>query len=697
VNHFLLNLQPLAAAWADWMLAGALKSALILVAVSLLWRLFLRGRSAHLAYALFALALLPLMTPGLWSFQLDVNPSAAIAQKLPVLVQEIPAATSVAHENAAATNDRLVAPTEEGRGQMVAGRVAAAPPSLWLPMLFLGWCFGVALLLLGFLVDLFRTNRLAASAHHHSKEDLRRITRATIPNGGLGSVRLRACPRMTGPAAWGILRPTILMPPALLSQLDDQQLAWVMGHELAHHRRHDLLFASLQRLLVIAWFFHPLVWWLSRRLDHLRECACDESAQAMTRNQGQSCAHALLNLAAAAPDIRRIPFALQTLHHNKITMKNRIQRLMTSSHDARRGMAPLALPGIVLAAGLCLTSVNLRLTPEDPAAAVAKAQSWLMSQQSADGSWSGGPQSDGAAGEFHTAGVTGAVLLSLERNQAAEGAKQRKQAIAKGLHYLEASVDADSGLFGGDTTKGSMPDHALATQAWLGAPQSSRSAQWQAIAESAVRAIIHARNPYGAWRYQAEPNGDQDTFVTSLMVHTLALAAAQGIDIPRDAIEGASYFLNEMTDPETGRTGYLTRGSLDSRLVAKKESHPVKYTELYTAMAIGARADLGADPTTSAPILKGLALLAAKKPSWSTSADTVDYYYWYYGGEAMQLVGGKFAQGWHAALADALLPHQIQEGDAAGSWPAVDAWSHDKATIHATAWATLALQASLSD
>ena len=56
----------------------------------------------------------------------------------------------------------------------------------------------------------------------------------------------------------------------------------VIAHELAHLKRMDLWANFLQRIVETLFFYHPAVWWLSRRLRVERELCSDELAVAAT-------------------------------------------------------------------------------------------------------------------------------------------------------------------------------------------------------------------------------------------------------------------------------------------------------------------------------------------------------------------------------------------------------------------------------
>ena len=78
------------------------------------------------------------------------------------------------------------------------------------------------------------------------------------------------------PGAAGMWRSCILLPDGLSVQLCEMELEAVLAHEAAHVRRRDNLTAAVSRAVVSAFWFHPLVWWIERRMLAEREAACDE-------------------------------------------------------------------------------------------------------------------------------------------------------------------------------------------------------------------------------------------------------------------------------------------------------------------------------------------------------------------------------------------------------------------------------------
>jgi hypothetical protein len=79
------------------------------------------------------------------------------------------------------------------------------------------------------------------------------------------------------PAAAGVFRPVVLLPAALLGRLSSAQLDAIVAHEREHIARRDNLVAHVQRLVETLFWFHPMVWWIGRRIVEERERACDEA------------------------------------------------------------------------------------------------------------------------------------------------------------------------------------------------------------------------------------------------------------------------------------------------------------------------------------------------------------------------------------------------------------------------------------
>jgi hypothetical protein len=78
------------------------------------------------------------------------------------------------------------------------------------------------------------------------------------------------------PSVVGLLDPTVLVPRSLVGTLADDEVEAILVHELSHLQRGDLLANAVQRVVATLLFFHPVVRWISRRIDEDREMCCDD-------------------------------------------------------------------------------------------------------------------------------------------------------------------------------------------------------------------------------------------------------------------------------------------------------------------------------------------------------------------------------------------------------------------------------------
>jgi uncharacterized protein (TIGR03435 family) len=79
------------------------------------------------------------------------------------------------------------------------------------------------------------------------------------------------------PGVFGMIRPVLLWPIGLSNRLDDAQIDAIMVHEVEHVRRRDNLTTAIHAAVEALFWFHPLVRWMTARLNEERERACDES------------------------------------------------------------------------------------------------------------------------------------------------------------------------------------------------------------------------------------------------------------------------------------------------------------------------------------------------------------------------------------------------------------------------------------
>jgi hypothetical protein len=204
-------------------------------------------------------------------------------------------------------------------------------------------------------------------------------------------------------------------------------------------------------------------------------------------------------------------------------------------------------------------------------------------------------------------------------------------------------------------------------------------------------AVDGGKNPYGGWRYAFPANGDSDVSVVFWVMRALLAAERAGYPMEESTKEHILQLINEMTDDDSGRTGYVERGSPSARVpggnIAK---YPNNLCETLTAEAVALRQWLG--ESNDEAVQKSAELMLRSLPHWTEDGTSADYCYWLAGTEAMGLLGGAHERAWNAALLPVLLEAQRAGADGHGSWDPIGPWGYVGGRTYATASAILALQ-----
>ena len=234
--------------------------------------------------------------------------------------------------------------------------VVDVTPSISVAWLTRIWGAGVALLSARLLVEYLQVSRLrrrSIAAPPGLQATFARLAREM----GLASrVQLRLVADAVSPAAVGVLRPVVLLPASLLTGLSARQIEAILAHELAHVRRWDAAVNLLQVLLETALFYHPGVWWLSRRARQEREYCCDEAAVAAC-GDALTYARALTDLEALRPAPHLVPSAQGG------NLMDRIKNIVGRPSAPER--ARWALPALLSALALGVVSAAVAGTPPE--------------------------------------------------------------------------------------------------------------------------------------------------------------------------------------------------------------------------------------------------------------------------------------------------------------------------------------------
>jgi beta-lactamase regulating signal transducer with metallopeptidase domain len=221
--------------------------------------------------------------------------------------------------------------------------------------LFVIWVCGAVLSLLLFVYRTVEAGRFVKSCTPIDSAD--RLFAELTDEGRERSaqtrnVRLLISDRLCSPVCWQFHRPYIIFPKHLLV-LDRRELLLIVRHELEHLWLGHPLQLFVQRLVEIAFWFHPAIWWASRRSTATREFACDDAAIDSSSDVA-AYLRTLLAIIERGTDYwqdRREPLAFG---REKSLVAKRVDRLVQTAHG-KSVPAPRRLTGAAAAMILMAT------------------------------------------------------------------------------------------------------------------------------------------------------------------------------------------------------------------------------------------------------------------------------------------------------------------------------------------------------
>jgi beta-lactamase regulating signal transducer with metallopeptidase domain len=219
----------------------------------------------------------------LWRGVLCLGLALPLLQFLPIPAVQIPVAEvpRIFAETITRPAPALPASTPAGGQQAQATSAVQNPPVIrafsavfWSDALIAIWAAGAllgALRLLCFLDQLAALRRAAVPASLAVQELAGEILRRWQISG---SVPVLVSDSVASPFAFGIFRPAIMLPAKMAQSLSSEEMAALLGHEVAHLRGRDLWWCVGWRWMTAIFWFHPLIW----KLPDVHSLACEEEA-----------------------------------------------------------------------------------------------------------------------------------------------------------------------------------------------------------------------------------------------------------------------------------------------------------------------------------------------------------------------------------------------------------------------------------
>lgn len=311
--------------------------------------------------------------------------------------------------------------------------------------------------------------------------------------------------------------------------------------------------------------------------------------------------------------------------------------------------------------------------------AVNSALQWLARHQDSDGSWSPrgfhrhceseGSEDPCAGAGFpeYRIGVTAlATLAFLGAGADHTNENPWRDTVASAIRWLRLQQQTD-GCFGpapGDG-KRDLYNHGLATFAIVEAAHLSGDPELLEPARASLDFIASSQQPSGGWDYTPARTLRNDLSVTGWQLMAIEAGREMKLLPHPPTIAGAKRFVRRAVS-RRGAATYSNRGSGAGR-------------QGVSIAAVGLLCRLYLDwSPRSAESSRAANLILASLPDpdlradWDSSFQSM--YYWYSATLALFHIGGENWQKWNRALQEVVLPLQVSEGEAKGSWPPDPNW-----------------------
>ncbi|MBC7572502.1 MAG: M56 family metallopeptidase [Spirosoma sp.] len=231
------------------------------------------------------------------------------------------------------------------------------------------YIIGVAVFILRLAGGWLYLQRLSRMATIPASDRLDALVRSLQTVMQLGPVvRVRESARVAVPMVVGSLKPILLLPIGLATNLGMAELEAVLAHELAHVKRHDYAVNLLQSVVEVLYFFHPALWWLSARVREEREHCCDDLAVQTIGGNGRILAQALAHveefrLSQLTLTQLATPALAMALSSKRQLLLHRVRRMLGVS--TRPVVSNGSLAGLTLAT-LLLLSISVYAVQQKP-------------------------------------------------------------------------------------------------------------------------------------------------------------------------------------------------------------------------------------------------------------------------------------------------------------------------------------------
>ena len=342
---------------ADFLIQATLSNLVVATILALVaWIVQHRVRSASLANLLWALVLIKMITPPLFSLPVVEVPTVSSVSRQTVDVStELPpgrtvdtafvAEVSLSGATAPPTNDAFPQTTASGLWRHIP-RLAIYP-----------WIVVSAILLVISAVRILRFHwllKVNLRVHEELSSGLcanvaRQLGVRSYPDIVVSSANI-------APFVWWLGgRSIIVVSEQAIQQLSDEDLRFVIAHEMAHIKRRDHWFRWLEWTALIGLWWNPVMWWARTQLRVCEEIACDDLVLEMTNREIHPYANSLLNVAELLTSSAIRPPVVASAINSGGNLEKRLKMMIAE----KTSEVPSWVRALVCAVAICVFPIGL--------------------------------------------------------------------------------------------------------------------------------------------------------------------------------------------------------------------------------------------------------------------------------------------------------------------------------------------------
>jgi bla regulator protein BlaR1 len=220
------------------------------------------------------------------------------------------------------------------------------------------WILGMSLMLFWLVGTCYSLNRNLSGGCREPDARIAAIFESCKSRMGVGSNLTPVVQEVVGtPSLFGILRSRVLLTPEV-ERLNDDEIRYVLLHEMAHYKRKDVLVNYLLVLLQVIHWFNPVIWYCFQRIREDMEAATDQYVlSVLDSSEYRSYGRALLTVLEGFTSANFAPRLLGMVD-DQSNMARRLKMIKMAEffQGQRKAITAMGVLCLLMLGGLLLTS-----------------------------------------------------------------------------------------------------------------------------------------------------------------------------------------------------------------------------------------------------------------------------------------------------------------------------------------------------